>query len=205
MALQPSLSFLQIIGQASAPHTLEFFLDYVCPFSAKIAKSIENDLKPMISKGGKYDGKVKVIVRLHPQPWHATSTLTHEAALAVGRTVPAAFWLFSLGLFEHQTEYFDIPASTLTALQIRSNLVRLAAPYVGNDRVQQVEELLKLKSTPNGGTGVTDDLKYNVKYSRANSIHVSPTALWNGLIANDVSSSFKAAEWASFLEQRVTA
>jgi hypothetical protein len=34
-------------------------------------------------------------------------------------------------------------------------------PYVGDNKEQQVEELLTLKATPNGGIGVTDDLKYN--------------------------------------------
>jgi hypothetical protein len=42
-----------------------------------------------------------------------------------------------------------------------------------------------------------------VKYSRAYSIHVSPTALWDGLVAGEISSSFKHAEWASFLEKKV--
>ena len=38
---------------------------------------------PLLAPGGAYAGKVKVILRLHPQPWHAVSTLVHEAALAV--------------------------------------------------------------------------------------------------------------------------
>ena len=76
-------------------------MDYVCPFrfdllppseyimmdafiySAKMANKIETILKPLLGPGGKYEGKVKVIVRLHVQPWHASSTLTHEAGLAV--------------------------------------------------------------------------------------------------------------------------
>ena len=52
-------------------------------YSAKMANKIETILKPLLGPGGKYEGKVKVIVRLHVQPWHASSTLTHEAGLAV--------------------------------------------------------------------------------------------------------------------------
>jgi hypothetical protein len=52
-------------------------------YSAKLSLAIEKVLKPLLGAGGKYDGKVKAIVRLHVQPWHASSTLTHEAALAV--------------------------------------------------------------------------------------------------------------------------
>lgn len=48
-----------------------------------MALNIDKILKPLFSKGGKYDGKVKAVFRLQVQPWHAASTLTHEAGLAV--------------------------------------------------------------------------------------------------------------------------
>lgn len=68
---------------------------------------------------------------------------------------------------------------------------------------------------------MTDDLKYTsefsarftgisclnlatVKYSRQNGIHVSPTVLWDGLIANEISSSWGEREWTEFLEKKVT-
>jgi hypothetical protein len=51
--------------------------------SAKLSLAIDNVLKPLVDAGGQYYGKVKVIMRLQVQPWHATSTYTHEAALAV--------------------------------------------------------------------------------------------------------------------------
>jgi hypothetical protein len=80
-----------------------------------------------------------------------------------------------------------------------------------------------LKSTPNGGVAVTEDLKYNskqafvrrvenganiffcfaVKFSRQNSIHVSPTVLFDGLVANEVSSSWGEAEWTEFFQRRI--
>jgi len=203
MALQPALRFQHIAGSATAPHTLDLFLDYVCPFSAKLAKAIDGVLKPLVSPGGKYDGKVKIIIRLQPQPWHASTTFTHEAALAVGRVDPSAFWKFSLALFERQTDYFDHESSTMTPLQIREKLVELASHHIPKGKIEELQQLLKIKPTPNGGIGVTDDLKYNVKFSRANSIHVSPSALWDGLIAPDVSSSFGEKEWSAFLQQKV--
>ena len=58
-------------------------MDYVCPFSAKIALAIDSVLKPLFAPGGKYAGKVKVIFRNQVQPWHASSTLVHEAGIAV--------------------------------------------------------------------------------------------------------------------------
>ena len=63
-------------------------MDYVCPFSAKLANAINTVLVPLFAKGGKYDGKVKVIFRNQVQPWHASSTWVHEAGLAVGVEAP---------------------------------------------------------------------------------------------------------------------
>lgn len=45
--------------------------------------AIDGVLKPLFAIGGKYHGKVKAIVRLQVQPWHGSSTFTHEAGIAV--------------------------------------------------------------------------------------------------------------------------
>ena len=65
-----------------------------------------------------------------------------------------------LQLMKAQTQFFDIPTSTLTPLQTREKLVSLASPIIGDENVSKVKDLLELKSTPNGGNAVTDDLKY---------------------------------------------
>lgn len=41
------------------------------------------------------------------------------------------------------------------------------------------------------------------KFSRQNSIHVSPTVLWDGLIANEVSSGWEQQDWVHFFESKV--
>ncbi|KAF5387619.1 hypothetical protein D9615_000710 [Tricholomella constricta] len=203
MALQPSLRPLIVAGPLDAPHTLDIFLDYVCPYSAKIVLVMDEVLKPLFAPGGKYAGKVKMIARLHVQPWHTSSTITHESALAVARVAPDKFWPYSLALFKKQGDYFDIPTSTLTPLQVRENLAQLAAEVIPSDAVEEFKELLKLKSSPNGGNAVTDDLKYTIKFSRQNSIHVSPTVLWDGLVSAEVSSSWGDKEWNEFLAAKV--
>ncbi|KAI0732846.1 hypothetical protein C8Q72DRAFT_773723 [Fomitopsis betulina] len=204
MALQPSLRPLIIAGNPNAPHTLDIFLDYVCPFSAKLSLAIDSVLVPLLGPGGKYDGKVKAIFRPQVQPWHGSSTFVHEAGLAVVRVAPGSFWKFSLALFKHQEEYFDIPTSNLTPTQIRAKLVDLVSQTIGADKAAPFKDLLTLKSTPNGGIDVTDDLKYTIKFSRQNSIHVSPTVLWDGLVANEISSSWGEKEWTEFLAKKVT-
>ncbi|QRV93828.1 thioredoxin [Ceratobasidium sp. AG-Ba] len=195
MSLQPTLSFLSV-GNPSAPHTLEFYLG-----NAKIfLKAIDPILKPAFGESGKYAGKVRIVLRLQPQPWHGSSTFLHEAALAVGRTAPGSFWEYASILFKEQQAFFDIPASSLTPTQIREKLVALAPSGVDKSKVQ---DLLTHKTTPNGGVDVTDDLKYNIKLGRQNGIHVTPTALWDGLAANDVSSSWGEDEWNKFLSSKV--
>ena len=73
---------------------------------------------------------------------------------------PEDFWKFSLALFKNQGDYFDIPSSSLTPLQIREKLTALVAKTVGTDKAAQFQDLLALKGSPNGGVAVTDDLKY---------------------------------------------
>ena len=43
-----------------------------------------------------------------------------------------------------------------------------------------------------------------VKYARQNSIHFSPTVLWDGVIEGSISSSWGEKEWTEFLEKKVS-
>ncbi|EIW76316.1 hypothetical protein CONPUDRAFT_92993 [Coniophora puteana RWD-64-598 SS2] len=203
MALQPSLRPLLIAGTYDAPHTLDIFSDYVCPFSAKLSKAINEVVKPSLDQGGQYHGKVKAILRLQVQPWHATSTYTHEAALAVARVSPEHFWPFSLALFQQQEDYFDQQASNLTPNQIREKLATLAASVIPADRVPAFKQQIAVKGPGNSGTAVTDDLKYTVKFSRQNGVHVSPSVLWDGIIDNSISSSWGKEQWTKFFSEKV--
>ncbi|KAF9057817.1 hypothetical protein BJ165DRAFT_1521162 [Panaeolus papilionaceus] len=204
MSLQLYMRAQTLSGSVDSPHTLDIFLDYVCPYSAKIAFKIENILRPLLGPGGKYDGKVKLVFRLHPQPWHATSTYVHEAALAALRVSPENFWPFSLALFKNQEQFFDIPTQDLSAKQIREKLAELAATVLPAGTIPAFKDLLAFKGPGlNSGNGVTDDLKYNIKFARQNSIHVSPTALWDGLMAADVSSGWDEKEWLDFFGSKL--
>jgi len=106
-------------------------------------------------------------------------------------------------LFKQQEDYFDVPSQDLTPRQIREKLAQLASNLLPPNSLAEFKDLLTLKGEKNGGTGVTDDLKYNTKFSRQNGIHVSPTVMWDGLVANEVSSRWEQQDWVNFFESKV--
>lgn len=79
----------------------------------------------------------------------------------MAKVAPNAYWKYSLALFNAQKDFYDIPASESTPTQIREKLAELGktAGVLSDEEVDGVKELLKLSSTPNGGTSVTGDLK----------------------------------------------
>ena len=96
MALAPKFAGQRFSAAASAApalHTLELYLDYVCPFSAKMFNTVHGSVFPLIRQ--KYASKVQIIFRQQIQPWHPSSTLVHEAGAAVLKLQPAKFWDFS--------------------------------------------------------------------------------------------------------------
>ncbi|KAG8911028.1 hypothetical protein FRC01_005973, partial [Tulasnella sp. 417] len=125
--------------------------------------------------------------------------------LAVARVAPDQLLNYLDVLYPVNETFYDIPASTLTPVQIREKLVGVAEPVIGTEKAAAANELLKHKSTPNGGVSVTEELKYSIKVSRQNSIHASPTVLWDGLIQGQVSSSWGEKEWTDFFNANVTA
>ena len=59
-----------------------------------------------------------------------------------------------------QEDFYDIPSSKRTPTETRGKLIELALPIVGEDKKGKLHDLLAHKTTPNGGTAVTDELKY---------------------------------------------
>ena len=73
---------------------------------------------------------------------------------------PEKFWEFHVALMDGQEDFYDIPASNRTPNQTRIKLIDLALPIVGEDKKEILTGFISHKSTPNGGTAVTDELKY---------------------------------------------
>lgn len=117
----------------------------------------------------KYPDKVQFIFRQQVQPWHPSSTLVHEAGVAVLKTNPDKFWDFSKALFDKQTDFFDVNVVNETRNKTYERLSKLAGE-VGLD-TKKIYSLLEIADKPdkdgnmNTGNGVTDDLKIIIRVS----------------------------------------
>ncbi|EAU38650.1 conserved hypothetical protein [Aspergillus terreus NIH2624] len=191
MALNPRFAGQRLLASAvqQPQHTLELYLDYVCPFSAKLYKTFYSSVKPVIEK--QYASKLQVIFRQHIQPWHPSSTLTHEAGAAVLNIAPEKYWDFSAALFEHQKDYFDVSVVNETRNKTYERLAKLAGS-VGVDE-QEVLRMLMVSDKPsadgqlNTGNQVTNDVKLMVK----------------GIEEPAISSSFTATQWEEWLAKNI--
>lgn len=189
-----------------AVHTLEFYLDYVCPFSAKQFHTLYNIVVPLIKENPTWASQVDIIFRHQVQPWHPSSTLVHEAGVAVQRLAPEKYWAFSEALFRDQKAYFDVNVVNETRNQTYGRLAKLAAESTGVGE-KEVYALLAVSDKPgedgslNSGNAVTNDLKLLVKAARLVGVHVSPTVIFDGLVAGEISSGWTKDQWVEWLEK----
>jgi len=204
MAVAPKFAAHILAANAKPPHTVELYLDYVCPFSAKLFKRVYNDVQPLIEKD--YAGQVQFIFRHQVQPWHPSSTLVHEAALAVEMVDKSKFWEFSNALFEKQVDYFDVNVVNETRNQTYTRLASLAQQVgVPSDKIY---DLLKIADKPmdgsfNSGNQVTNSFKLHVKAARQVSVHISPTVVFNGNVENAISSGWELEQWRKWLQDNI--
>ncbi|KPI36141.1 uncharacterized protein AB675_8931 [Cyphellophora attinorum] len=210
MALPPKFAgqLLASSSRSESKHTLELYLDYVCPFSAKIFKTFFTEVRPLIEKKYTKPG-VRVIFRQQIQPWHPSSTLVHEAAAAVLKVAPSQFWYFSEKLFDKQKEYFDVNVVNESRNETYKRLAKLAGSVEGIEE-KKILDLLLVSDKPgkdgglNIGNGVTDDVKLMVKANRLTGVHVTPTVLFNGVEERSISSSFSGKDWEDWLSKNAT-
>ncbi|KAF4311134.1 hypothetical protein GTA08_BOTSDO13341 [Botryosphaeria dothidea] len=205
MALNPKFAGQKLASGVKTVHTLELYLDYVCPFSKKLFTTLYDHVLPTIKT--KYDSKLQIIFRQQIQPWHPSSTLVHEAGAAVLRLAPNKFYDFSKALFEKQGDFFDVSVVNETRNNTYKRLAKLAGGVDLDEK--EVYSLLEISDKPgpdgalNTGNKVTDDVKVFVKTNRLVGIHVTPTVVFNGVVENSISSSFTKEQWEEWLEKNI--
>lgn len=146
-----------------------------------------------------------MIFRLHIQPWHPSSTLTHEAGAAVLRLAPDKFWDFSAVLFERQAEFFDVSVVNETRNKTYERLAKIARS-VGVDE-QKFLDLLKIpeQAGDNGelnvGNQVTKDIMWMTKVWLVDNPPTTPTPRFaNALLGG--SSRGSACHAHCFLQRK---
>ena len=175
---------------------IELFLDLICPFSCKMYKTLYNEVLPKLSVEQK--DKIAFVVNQVPQPWHPHGTYVHEAALAVKDVAPAAYPVYVDKLYSCFTDGQFKDASTWdkSRAQIYGELIEALPSEVDAAAVQAK---LTMKED-NGGTPMTQAIKWACKYHRGRGVHVTPTVHVNGLEAGIVGSGWTADQWMKFLE-----
>ncbi|EQK99617.1 hypothetical protein G6O67_007580 [Ophiocordyceps sinensis] len=190
-----------------ATHTLEFYADFCCPFSAKMFKTLTETVAPAVRANPAWAPSLTVVFRQQVQPWHPSSTLMHEAALAVLRLAPGAFWTFAAALFDRQADFFDVNVVDEPRNQTYRRLARLAAETAGVEE-RDVYALLEVPNKPgkdgalNVGNAVTDDVKLLTKMNRLVGVHVTPTVVFDGVV-HDISSGWTGEQWNAWLMKNI--
>ena len=187
------------IGPMDAPVTLTAWLDYACPFSAKLFKTVTTQVIPH------YGDKVRFVFYHQPQPWHPQSTMLHEAGVGVYNLGGVdAFWKFSAALFDTATDFYDANTYDKSRSQIYEELAALAQSAAGVPKADLLAKLRRIEKEGelNTGNECTQDLKFFVKLGRQTGIHVSPTTTLNGMVC-DTSSGWSLDQWKEFLDPHV--
>ena len=187
------------IGPMDAPVTLTAWLDYACPFSAKLFKTVTTQVIPH------YGEKVRFVFYHQPQPWHPQSTMLHEAGVGVYNLGGVdAFWKFSAALFDTATDFYDANTYDKSRSQIYEELAALAQSAAGVPKADLLAKLRRIEKEGelNTGNECTQNLKFFVKLGRQTGIHVSPTTTLNGMVC-DTSSGWSLDQWKEFLDPHV--
>jgi protein-disulfide isomerase len=171
-------------------------LDYVCPYSKKTYGTIRKKVAPHYAKNS-----FSYAFHHQVQPWHPQSTLTHEAGLAVAKVGgEEAFWRFSDAMFDQQEAFFDREVLQQTRPEVSSRLAKLASQSAGVSQATIEQQLALIDGDdPHPGSNIHAELKLYIKQGRSLGIHVSPTALVNGIQA-DTSSSWTLDQWRDLLD-----
>lgn len=125
------------------------------------------------------------------QPWHTQSAALHRILAAVSLAKPERTWAFLGALYENSSMWSDAECENLGEKQIMEKAAKISESATGIDP----EGLVNLCHS----TEVNDVIKAHARYARQNSIHVTPSALYNGCKIADFNSTWTIEDWGQFL------
>jgi protein-disulfide isomerase len=177
--------------------TVEIFLDFNCPFSAKMFIKLQDEILPLL-KEKKVEDKFNLIFINVVQPWHGVqSSILHDVSFAVSKVRPDLFWKFSRILFDNISKFYDNMIFNKTRNEITNEIIDLfkAIENVKIDDVEKIKDLMivqgfnDLANPNNNGNKLAPDSKYFARYQRTLGIHVTPSIVLNGIYLNTIESS----------------
>jgi protein-disulfide isomerase len=131
-------------GPPSAPVTIVEFSDFQCPFCSRVVPTLKKIKE-------NFAGKVRVVWRNYPLPFHAQAPLAAEAALAAN--AQGKFWEMHDKLFENQRA-LDRASLDKYASEIGLDMTRFKADLDSNRYKNDVQADVQYgNSIPGGGMG----------------------------------------------------
>ncbi len=133
-----------------APVTIQMFADFECPYCKRAQDTIEQVVAT-------YPGKVRVVWRHKPLPFHRFAQMAAEASVEAFRQKgDAGFWAFSKRLFEAQSSPggFDRATIESVAAEVGLDVAQLSAAIDARTHWKAVQadleltERLKITGTP---------------------------------------------------------
>lgn len=185
----------------AVPNIVNVYLDYNCPFSAKIFFKLRSSVIPALEK--KHPSKFQFVFVNVVQPWHPNSVLLNEFSLVVAKFLRQKqvkdsnklFWDVSETIFQNKELFYDTANVNLNRNEIYKQISSLVfskvdLPFSENDVLNGLtftheEDISKVS---NSGNEATVDIKYFTKYLRGVGVHVTPTVSINGIVNDSISS-----------------
>lgn len=194
-----------------APHIINLYLDYNCPFSAKLFLKLKSTVIPTLQEA--YPNRFQFVFINVVQPWHPNSVLLNEYSLVFAKLLRETkakdsnelFWNTSQALFENKELFYDSANINLTRNEIYkqiNDLVFEKVPSIPFSKDQVLDDLVikDNKEPSNAGNGATTDLKYFTRYLRNVGVHVTPTVSVDGIVNDSVSSGTEPEKLAEILK-----
>jgi hypothetical protein len=126
------------IGNLASDVVCELFLDFACPYSRKMVKTIT----PLLA-ADEYKGKICFTFHNLIQPWHHQSLWLHEISYAVKMVRPDFLWPFWQALFEQAPDWYDKEVFTLSRPEFYDKIAARAAGICTEDGKTGDKDILK--------------------------------------------------------------
>ncbi|WPK24281.1 hypothetical protein PUMCH_001548 [Australozyma saopauloensis] len=193
------------------PHVVNLYLDYNCPFSAKMYFTLFKTI-PQVQK--KHPDVFQFVFVNVVQPWHPQSVLLNEYALVVAQLLREKapeksnelFWNVSYELFANKDKFFDSVTSNVGRndyYKLINDVVfdKLELPITKTDVLGKLEiAATDLANASNAGNAAIADVKYFTRYLRGVGVHITPTVSVNGIVADLLSSASTTEELIKVFE-----